>query len=192
MTVDASRSCLGAPPVASGSSRKRLATMRDGYGACPMRLRPVRAAVRSACAATSAGHGSRFQASSASKMLTPSRSSRARPREAAADPTWWLARHLEAFNHYRILHPADEAARLAWGEVEHRWHMAQGERVQRNLCVGCRRPINSIDATDLIDGNRVRAGELDCLIRHGERWRHTATTALVRLGLTPPLKGDVT
>lgn len=80
---------------------------------------------------------------SASKMLTSSRSSREGARKAAADPAWWLARHHEALNRYRILHPVDEAAGLAWGEVEHRWHMTRGQRMPRDLCAGCRQPIGT-------------------------------------------------
>jgi hypothetical protein len=115
------------------------------------------------------------------------------PAREAADPAWWFARHREALNRYQILHPADEAARLAWGEVEHRWHMAQGERVPRDLCAGCRRRIGTVEALDLIDGNRVHMADgYDCLIRHGERWHHTVATALYRLGLAPPLKADAT
>jgi hypothetical protein len=34
-----------------------------------------------------------------------------------------------------------EAERLAWGELETRWHMQRGERVDRDVCAGCRRAI---------------------------------------------------
>ena len=83
--------------------------------------------------------------------------------------------------------PRSEAERLAWGEAQWRWHKTHGERVSRELCTGCRRPIGTEAALDLIDDNRVhdRAGN-DCLIRHGERWRAAATRALVGMGLQPP------
>lgn len=84
----------------------------------------------------------------------------------------------------------DEAESLAWGELQNRWHMARGERVSRVFCAGCRRPIGGEEALDLIDGNRVHLATLDCLIRHGERWRRTATQALVRMGLQPPVGED--
>jgi hypothetical protein len=38
----------------------------------------------------------------------------------------------------------------------------------------------------MIDGNRVHLAILDCLIRHGERWRAAATRALIAMGLQPP------
>jgi hypothetical protein len=84
----------------------------------------------------------------------------------------------------------DEAESLAWGELQNRWHMARGERVSRELCAGCRRPIGHAEALDMIDGNRVHLAILDCLIRHGERWRRAATASLVAIGLNPPEHGD--
>jgi len=80
-----------------------------------------------------------------------------------------------------------EAELLAWRELENRWNLAHGERVLRELCAGCRRPIGTEAALDLIDGNRVHDPEdNDCLIRHGERWRATAARALIAMGLQPP------
>jgi hypothetical protein len=79
-----------------------------------------------------------------------------------------------------------EAESLAWGEVLNRWHMRHGERVPRDLCAGCRRPIGSAKALDMIDGNRVHLGDPDCLVRHGERWRADAMRALLALGLRSP------
>jgi len=77
----------------------------------------------------------------------------------------------------------DEAERLAQSEVEDRWHRANGERVPRDLCAGCRRPIGSAQALDLIDGNRVHFGDLNCLVRHGNRWRAVAAQALELIGI---------
>jgi hypothetical protein len=65
--------------------------------------------------------------------------------------------------------------------------MTRGERVSRELCAGCRRPIGNAEALDMIDGNRVHLAILDCLIRHGERWRAAATRALIAIGLRPPV-----
>jgi hypothetical protein len=79
-----------------------------------------------------------------------------------------------------------EAESLAWGEVLNRWHMRHGARVPRDLCAGCRGPIGSAKALDMIDGNRVHLGDPDCLVRHGERWREAATRALLALGLRSP------
>jgi hypothetical protein len=81
-----------------------------------------------------------------------------------------------------------QAERLAWGELQNRWHLAHGERVPRELCAGCRRPIGDAAALDLIDGNRVHhAAGHDCLIAYGTRWRGPATAALVAIGLRPPV-----
>jgi hypothetical protein len=80
----------------------------------------------------------------------------------------------------------EEAERLAWGEAQDRWHRACGERIPRDLCAGCRRPIGSIKALALIDGSRVHLdGGNACLVKHGERWRAAATRALMALGLRP-------
>jgi hypothetical protein len=34
----------------------------------------------------------------------------------------WQARHREALSHWEALHSADAAARVAWGELQVRWH----------------------------------------------------------------------
>jgi hypothetical protein len=108
-------------------------------------------------------------------------------REAHETAAEWRAQHREALTQWGRLHPDDEAARLAMGAMEVRWHMRHGERVPPNLCAGCRRPIGEAEALDLIDGSRVHiADQSDCLLRHGERWRRAATRALVELGLQPP------
>jgi hypothetical protein len=73
----------------------------------------------------------------------------------------------------------EEAERLAFNDLVVEWHRQQGERVPRNLCAGCRRPLGSAEALDVIDGNRVHITDgYDCLIRHGERWRRAATVSL--------------
>jgi hypothetical protein len=84
-------------------------------------------------------------------------------------------------------HTREEAERLAWGEVEDRWHRAHGERVPRDVCAGCRRPIGSAVALDLADGNRVHHDHANmCLTQHGDRWRAVATRALAAMGLRSP------
>lgn len=105
---------------------------------------------------------------------------------ALADATGWPARHREAFAHWRALHPEHEATRLAWGELQDRWHKLHGEWVPPDLCSGCRRPIGDGETLALGDGNRVHLDDLNCPIRHGERWRRAATRALVAVGLQPP------
>jgi hypothetical protein len=72
---------------------------------------------------------------------------------------------------------------LAQAAVVMRWQLDHGERVTREVCASCRRPIAPSDeALDLADDNRVHfpPGEhgYDCLIRHGERWRRAAAEAL--------------
>jgi hypothetical protein len=84
-----------------------------------------------------------------------------------------------------------EAERLAWNELQNRWHMEHGERVPPDLCAGCRRPIGDAEALDLIDRCRVHFKNSDCLIRHGERWRVAATRALLALGLRPPSPNEL-
>jgi hypothetical protein len=60
--------------------------------------------------------------------------------------------------------------RLAWGDLQNRWHMEHGERVPRHLCAGCGKLIGGLPALDFIDGNRVHdADGHDCLIAFGER-----------------------
>jgi hypothetical protein len=106
-----------------------------------------------------------------------------------AEPIWWRGFYKERAEHRKFngRHPRGESDRLAWGEVQWRWHKAYGERVSRDLCAGCRRPIGEAEALDLIDWNRVHIADgHGCLIYHGERWRRAATRALVAMGLEPP------
>jgi hypothetical protein len=69
--------------------------------------------------------------------------------------------------------PRAEAERVAWAEVQSRWHLQHGERVTRDICAGCRRPIGAAPVLDLIGRNpsaisaRVAAARQrsPCLIR---------------------------
>jgi hypothetical protein len=81
-----------------------------------------------------------------------------------------------------VIREYTRSERFAWGERQNRWHLEHGERVPVDICAGCRRPIAAAEALDLIDGCRVHFGEIDCLIRHGTRWRAAATRALMALG----------
>jgi hypothetical protein len=75
--------------------------------------------------------------------------------------------------------------------MQNRWHAQYGEQVPKDICAGCRRPIGTASALDLIDGSRVHLNDGNaCLIRHGERWRAAATRALMALGLRPPVTED--
>jgi hypothetical protein len=104
-----------------------------------------------------------------------------------AKATGWPARQREALAHWSALHPADEAARLAWGELEDRWHRLHGARVPEWQCSGCGVPIGRLVALDLPDGNRVHFDDsLDCLFSFGKRWRSEATAGLRALGLELP------
>jgi hypothetical protein len=99
------------------------------------------------------------------------------------------ARYRETLAYWNAFHPACEAARLAWGETENRWHMQYGERVPHWQCAGCREPIGGLSALDLADGNRVHFDAvhgLDCLLSFGDRWRVEAIAGLHALGLDPP------
>jgi hypothetical protein len=98
----------------------------------------------------------------------------------------WRARHREALTHWSASHTADEAARLAWGEMQDRWHRLHGARVPEWQCVGCGEPIGGLAALTLGDGSRLHLDKLDCLLSFGERWRNEATAGLRALGLDPP------
>ena len=102
----------------------------------------------------------------------------------------WRARHREAVAYRSALHPTDEAARLAWGEMQLRWHQLHGRRVPEWQCAGCGEPIGGLAALALTDGNRVHLNKLDCLLSYGEYWRAAATCALMALGLHPPAAGS--
>ena len=121
----------------------------------------------------------------AQHLLTGPAPDRAIPKPAAH----WSARYREALAYWSAFHPAREAARLVWGEIESRWHMQYGERAPHWQCAGCREPIGGLPALDLADGNRVhldQARGFDCLLSFGKRWRAEATTGLRALGLDPP------
>ena len=105
---------------------------------------------------------------------------------ALAETTGWPARHREALAYWGALNPAAEAARLAWGEMQWRWHRLYGERAPKWQCAGCGEPIGGLAALDLADGNRVHLDTLDCLLSFGERWRSEAAVGLRTLGLHPP------
>ena len=103
--------------------------------------------------------------------------------DEAAD---WQSRHAEALMHWRVLHPAGEAAGLAWAEMEVRWHRVHGERIAVGQCAGCGETIGKRATLGLADGCRVHCDTLDCLLDYGRRWRSTATAGLRALGLDPP------
>ena len=112
-----------------------------------------------------------------------------KPAVIAALAAQWRARYCEAQAYWSALHPAGEASRLAWGEIENHWHMQYGERVPHWQCAGCRDPIGGVPALHLADDNRVHldgAHGLDCLLALGKRWRREATASLQALGLDPP------
>ena len=127
------------------------------------------------------------KATKATKSRLPSLLSRSE--NADGGPDFWHGLYEErtAIRQYDGSYRSDEAERLAWGELQNRWHMAGDERVSRQLCAGCRRPFGSSEALDMIDGNRIHITDgYDCLIRHGERWRRAATAGLRALVLDPP------
>jgi hypothetical protein len=80
----------------------------------------------------------------------------------------------------------EEAARLAWVQLQAAWHRRHGERVSAAICAGCYRPIRGGHALALGDGARVHFA--NCLTVYAQRWRATATLALVAMGLSPPLR----
>jgi hypothetical protein len=98
----------------------------------------------------------------------------------------WRARNREARAHWGTLHPAEEAAGLAWGELLIEWHKRHGQRWPVWQCAGCGAPIGGRPALDLADGNRVHLDRLDCVLSFGERWRREAAAGLHALRLDPP------
>jgi hypothetical protein len=111
----------------------------------------------------------------------------------ASDPAFWrdLFEERAAIRQFDGGYNRAAAERLAWSELQNRWHRLHGERAPRHLCASCRRPIGEAPALDVIDGCRVHddAGH-DCLLRWGERWRDAATRAFVAVGLSPPAPDD--
>jgi len=117
-----------------------------------------------------------------------------KPAVIAALAADWRTRHREALAYWGALRPAPEAARLAWGEMQNRWHRLHGSRVPQWQCAGCGEPISGLPALNLADGNRAhldQAHGLDCLLSFGERWRREATDGLRTLGLDPPPSFEV-
>jgi hypothetical protein len=117
------------------------------------------------------------------------------PPSSSAAPTaeWWRDEFEEraAIREYDGHYTRAEAERLAWGELENRWHREHGERLSADICAGCRRPIGNAEALDQIDGNRVHADrDHSCLIAFGKRWRGAARRALLNMGLNPPADMD--
>jgi hypothetical protein len=111
---------------------------------------------------------------------------------APAEKADWHARYGEALAHWRPLHPG-EAKRIAWGEMQNRWHRLYGARVPEWQCAGCGAPIGGVGALLLGDGARTHFDTghgLDCLIDYGHRWRGAATRALAAMGLQPPAEDD--
>jgi len=102
----------------------------------------------------------------------------------------WQARHREALAHWGVLHPANEAAQLAWREMQVRWHFLHGQRVPEWQCAGCGERIGGQRALDLGRGARVHFETLNCLRRYGDRWRRDATEWLFAMGLKPPAEAQ--
>ncbi len=105
---------------------------------------------------------------------------------AKLDSIAWRALHAERLRYWRCHHPDDEARRIAWGDLECRWHQRYGDRAPDGLCAGCRQPLGHSKVLALGDGNVVHFDHLQCLLDFGQRWRDAATAALQRTGLQPP------
>jgi hypothetical protein len=151
----------------------------------PVLLAALAGASQTASAADEGGEGvsnPRRNTATAQHRTAPSSSDCAIPD--------WRARHLEALAYWSAFHPASEAARLAWGEVENHWHLQHGECVPHWQCAGCHEPIGGRAALTLADGNRAHLDKFDCLLLFGERWRREATAGLQALGLDPPTGRD--
>lgn len=102
---------------------------------------------------------------------------------------WWRDEYEEraAIREFDGRYTRAQAERLAWGELENRWHSEHGERIPLDVCAGCRQRIGRSPALDVGDGTRVHdVPDHACLIQFGKRWRACATQALVEMGLKPP------
>ena len=113
-----------------------------------------------------------------------------KPVVMAALATDWSIRRREALARWGALHGAEEATRLAWGELLSHWHRLHGRRAPEWQCAECGQAIGGLTALTLADGNRVHLDGLDCLLRYGARWRGSATRALVAMGLRAPASDD--
>jgi hypothetical protein len=102
----------------------------------------------------------------------------------------WQARHAESLAFWRAFHSTGEAACIAWGEMQFRWHRLHGSRVSTSICAGCGDRLDGAETLALGDGARLHIATLDRLVAYGQRWRGTATEALIHMGLAPPVKGE--
>jgi hypothetical protein len=181
MLVDCDRLKLVAPTALLPEFAEKVRAAK------PMLLAVLADTRRIASAARAVGGGvPRRNSATPQRSTAASSSDRAIPTVAAG----WLARHREALAHWGALHPAEEAAGQAWGELLSRWHMQHGERVPHWQCAGCHEPIGGRVVLDLADGSRVHLNELNCLLRFGERWRSEAAAGVEALGLVPPARID--
>jgi len=103
-----------------------------------------------------------------------------------SEPASWRHLFKQRCRSYAFNHPHPEAARLARGDLQNRWHALYGRRMPSWQCAGCDQPIGGLPALDLGDGNRVHEEPLDCLIEYGRRWRGDATRGLIAFGLRRP------
>ena len=109
---------------------------------------------------------------------------------ATLAPTWWRSRFTVRTIKHELggVRSRSEAERIAWGELECRWHRQEHEAVREWQCAGCDEGIGGRAALVLGDGNRVHLDTpgLGCLLNYGRRWRGAATLALAAMGLRPP------
>ena len=110
---------------------------------------------------------------------------------ATLSPAWWhrqfVVRTID--RELRGARSRDDAARLAWGELECRWHRLFGAHMPEGQCAGCGEPIGGRAALSMGEGNRAHLDDahgLECVIAYGKRWRGVATAALQAMGLVPP------
>jgi len=106
------------------------------------------------------------------------------------NPAWWRREYRVRILGRRIENrSSSETGRLAWGDLQCRWHRLHPTIVPEGRCAGCAESIGTLRDLDMNDGNRVHFGDghgLDCVIAYGRRWRGAATRALIGMGLQPP------
>jgi hypothetical protein len=139
------------------------------------------------------GHSGHCHPGSAPTILVNAEADRVGERITFADPGSELAYWTDVFEERATTrehdggYPRADAERLAWREVEWRWHMAHCKPAAPDICAGCRQPIGAGPQISLIDGNAVHdRHDHACLIRFGEYWRGVARASLIALGLPQP------
>ena len=83
----------------------------------------------------------------------------------------------------------DEAARqMAWSAIAADWYRKHGERTPPEICAGCGEVLGDDTAVLLLPhGERAHAaGDDECIVMYGRRWKAAAAAALASWGISTP------